>query len=79
MNEHGKVSFQVEPGITRKLPQPMHFNIWVPNFMLVYANFIEYSSIGHIAAPVLKVIPLELVTSEKLYRFYESKKMNCIT
>ena len=68
-----EVLIELEKGEEYSFDQPLNFNIWTPNFMIVYANFIEYSSIGHVSAPVLKVVPLELSVDSEFYRLYESR------
>ena len=73
-NDFSNVLITISKGEDYMFFQPLNHNIWTPNFMLVYANFIEYSSVGHMAAPILKVVPIEISSENaEYYRYYESK------
>ena len=72
-DEHGQVSIPVGPLADTKFSQPMNFNAWIPNVMLIYANFIENSCIGNITAPILRVVPLAETNSNTFYHTYESQ------
>lgn len=52
----------------------MSYKAWLPNFMLLYADFIEYTAIGHVQAPIMKMIPLFHDDDDtRDYRGYEPK------
>lgn len=74
-DQFGFVEYQLKKGDTHEFESNINYKAWVPNYMLLYANFIEYSPFGSSVVPVLRVIPLEQQNkSNYSYRFYEPKK-----
>lgn len=71
-DENGNIVYELSTGQLFSFEEPMKFNIWIPTFLLLYCNFIEYSHIGNALAPVLKTIPIHLNKDEKEFKTYES-------
>ena len=69
-----EVEYSLRAGQSFCFEGKMNYKAWLPNFMLLYANFIDYTSIGGVQAPVMKMIPLfhdDLEDTD--YRGYEPK------
>ena len=67
-----RVHYTVQPGWEFEFEQSVNHNIWIPTYMLLYANFIDYTNIGSdVSVPVLKTIPLTHSESAAYYRHYE--------
>lgn len=71
-NADGKVFYALPINELFNFEEPVRFNIWVPTFLLLYCNFIEYSHIGSALAPILKIIPIHLNREEREFNTYES-------
>lgn len=69
----GFIHYKMNKDQLIKMEQPMNYNAWVPNFMMVYASFVDHNSLGHISAPILRTIPLTLSPHPEYYRTYEPK------
>ena len=74
-DKDGQVTILVTPNKDVKFAQPMNYNAWVPNVMLLYVNCIEYSCIGHISAPILRAIPTPQISNETIYHTYEPQML----
>lgn len=68
----GMVVYRIQPDSLFGFEEPMKYNVWIPNFLMLYCNFIESSPIGNVLAPILKTIPIIIKTEEDEYRTYES-------
>ena len=70
-DENGYVTFETNSMQSMEFAYPMNCNAWIPNSMLIYSNFVEYSPVGSVLAPVLKVVPLEEIPAHRQYYRYE--------
>ena len=70
-NEDGYVVFPTSEQESMEFAFPMNCNAWIPNTMLIYSNFVEYSPVGSVLAPVLKVMPLESIPEARQYYRYQ--------
>jgi len=71
-NEYGQVHYKFDENEVVTFDQPLNYNMWVPTYMMLYTNCIDYSNMGSMfQVPILKAIPLELADSDSYYRFYE--------
>lgn len=69
----GFIQYKMNKDQQIKMEQPMNYNAWVPNFMMVFASFVDHNALGHISAPILRTIPLTLSPHPEYYRTYEPK------
>ena len=72
-NAQGMVVLTFDPYQDYEFDKPMNYNAWTPNSIFIYANFINYSPIGNVEAPILKIIPIESEGGSKAYSIFESK------
>ena len=70
-DEEGYVTFETRSLESMEFEYPMNCNAWLPNSMLIYSNFVEYSPVGSVLAPVLKVVPLKEIPAHRHYYRYE--------
>lgn len=70
--DDGRIYYQLTGKEDFSFEVPIDYKIWVPHFMLLYANFIDYTTIGSVQAPILRSIPLSRESnSQNEYRIYE--------
>ena len=79
-DENGMVSIVSGPDEDISFDEPINYNAWVPHFIMVYANCIEYTPIGSVTVPVLRVIPIGLPSEnsakkEEPFQFYEPRTL----
>ena len=60
---------------TAEFGKPINCNVFIPNSMFVYANFINFSPIGGVESPILKIIPLKNLPERNEYGRFESKNL----
>lgn len=72
-DEYGYVEVGFKTLSTVQFKNPVNCNVWIPNSMLVYTNFIEFSPVGSILAPLLRTIPLEKLPNGGQYSLFEPK------
>ena len=71
--EDGNVVYTFESGKLHEFEKKINYRAWLPQYMLLYTNFIEYSSFGSYFVPLLRTIPLQPSTTRNTYYFYETK------
>ena len=72
--EDGNVIYTFESGKLHEFEKPINYKAWLPHYMLLYANFIEYSPFGSYFVPILRAIPIHFGSDKKTYYFYETTK-----
>ena len=70
---YGLVVLKFKPYQEYEFDMPMNYNVWTPNSIFLYANFIDYSPIGHVEAPILKIIPILEEGGTNTYHLFESQ------
>ena len=71
--EDGNVIYVFESGKLHEFERKINYKAWLPQYMLLYTNFIEYSPFGSYFVPILRTIPLKPSTDRNNYYFYETK------
>ena len=73
-DKNGYVSYELEPNNIFEFEKAADYKAWIPQYMLLYTNFIDYSPFGSQFVPILRAIPLtNKSTTRGKYYFYEPK------
>ena len=73
-DQEGYVRVKMKKNEIFQFEHKMDFKAWLPHYVLLYTDFIDYSPFGSFFVPILKTIPLEVSETGKYYRqFFEPK------
>ena len=71
----GTIVATLRPYEELQFERPMNCNFWVPNSLFIYANFINFSPIGSVESPVLKIVPIKEIPEPDEYGRFEAKHL----
>ena len=74
-DSRGDVVVSLRPYEELQFDRPMNCNFWIPNSVFIYANFINFSPIGTVESPVLKIVPVKEMPEPNEYGRYEAKHL----
>ena len=74
-NSENHVVVVLRPYEEIQFERPMNCNIWVPNSVFIYANFINFSPIGRVESPVLKIVPIKALPEPNEFGRFEAKNI----